>query len=379
MPTARLVRPRRDREVGVAHLRRDGARAHAAALAATPPGPRHPPQVGVELLAVAHVDVERLLVRDRDGLGRLAAAPGAGRSRGRAARSSTPTRPGSSSASRASSSSASAPIVATPAADEPHLAPWAPPRAACAPPATPGTPPPRRRGTTVIAARLSGVRRDLRDDLAGRDAQRAREPHPLAHGQLHELGLLARVAVGQHEVALVDPDLLDHRRHLAHERPHPARPLPVGLCGRAARTPPAGSGGGPRRSTSPSGCRSGAPRSSPSPRRRARRGCRRRHGLAPQPRVPVELHRREECVEVEMRDHECNLTRSGARSGRGRNASGRYTTAGLDPRRRQAHPPALARGVPHGGTATRHGARREDPRRGLFRHGRRGVRAPLLR
>ena len=62
-----------------------------------------------------------------------------------------------------------------------------------------------------------------------------------------------------------------------------------------------------------------------------------------------------------------------------RNASGRYTTAGLDPRRRQAHPPALARGVPHGGTATRHGARREDPRRGVFRHGRRGLRAPLLR
>ena len=81
-----------------------------------------------------------------------------------------------------------------------------------------------------------------------------------------------------------------------------------------------------------------------------------------------------------MRDHECDLARSGHPFG---TAAGtpprRYTTAGLDPRRRQAHPPALARGVPDGGTATRHGARREDPRRGLLRHGRRGVRAALLR
>src|SRR5206468_785583 len=42
------------------------------------------------------------------------------------------------------------------------------------------------------------------------------------------------------------------------------------------------------------------------------------NGFPPQRRIAVELHRREEGVQVEVRDHECNLARSGARSGRGR-------------------------------------------------------------
>ena len=51
----------------------------------------------------------------------------------------------------------------------------------------------------------------------------------------------------------------------------------------------------------------------------------------------------------------------------------------FDARLRQAHPPAFARRLPDGGTATGHGPRREEQRRGLREHGRRGVRPPLLR
>ena len=51
----------------------------------------------------------------------------------------------------------------------------------------------------------------------------------------------------------------------------------------------------------------------------------------------------------------------------------------LDARRRQAHPPALARRLPDGGTATRHRPRRQEQRRGLRQHGGRGLRPALLR
>ena len=232
-------------------------------------------------------------------------------------RSSTPTRPGSSSASSASSSSASAPIVATPAATSrtSRLGPDAGQRANRQPGQERRLPAPRHDGDP---AGLSGVRRDLRDDLAGGDAQRAREPHALAHRELHQLGLLARVAVGQHEVALVDPDLLDHRRHLVHERPHPrattrGTSLWSGRTNITLRAAAAGLGARHRRADAvPAGLVARRGHDAAAVRVAADD-----HGLAPQPRISVELHRREECVEVEMRDHECNLARSGARSGRG--------------------------------------------------------------
>ncbi len=65
------------------------------------------------------------------------------------------------------------------------------------------------------------------------------------------------------------------------------------------------------------------------------------------------------------------------RPGGGPAAAGTLRTC-LDPRRRQAHSPALARGVPDGRTASRDRTRREAAGRGLRQHGRRGLRPALL-
>ena len=81
-------------------------------------------------------------------------------------------------------------------------------------------------------ARLAPVARDLRDDLAARDAERAREAGRAAHGRLHRLGHRTRLAeVVRHlphvEVALVHPGPLDGRHDLSHGCPHGLRVLRV--------------------------------------------------------------------------------------------------------------------------------------------------------
>ena len=64
------ARARPDREVGIAELRRDGARGLLAVAQVTRQALRHPAELVVEALEVADVARERLLARDRDALDR---------------------------------------------------------------------------------------------------------------------------------------------------------------------------------------------------------------------------------------------------------------------------------------------------------------------
>ena len=78
--------------------------------------------------------------------------------------------------------------------------------------------------TTVSPPGLRASLRDLRDDLARRDAERAREARPGADGRLHGLGDPARLEevprdLADVEVALVEPGLLDGRDDPAHGLP----------------------------------------------------------------------------------------------------------------------------------------------------------------
>ena len=82
------------------------------------------------------------------------------------------------------------------------------------------------------AARLARVASDLRDDLARRDSERAREARTGAHRRLHGLGDDARLEevardLAEVEVSLVDPGLLDGRDDPAHRRPDVPRVLAV--------------------------------------------------------------------------------------------------------------------------------------------------------
>ena len=146
-------------------------------------------------------------------------------------RSSGPSFPGSSMRSFASSSAARSPIVSTPDAPQALFRP----RAHARQPAhverreKPGLPP---RGHNREAARLAAVARDLGDDLAAGDAQRAGKARRAAHRRLYRLRNRARPAeVGGHladvEVALVHPGSLDRRHHLAHRGPDRLRVLRV--------------------------------------------------------------------------------------------------------------------------------------------------------
>ena len=81
-------------------------------------------------------------------------------------------------------------------------------------------------------ARLARVATDLRDDLAGRDPERAREARRGAHRSLHRFRHHARLEeVGRDladvEIALVETGPLDRRHDLAHRRPHGLRVLAV--------------------------------------------------------------------------------------------------------------------------------------------------------
>ena len=217
-------------------------------------------------------------------------------------RSSSPTRPGRSAARRPSSSSASRPIVVTPASASRALSLGAD---------AGQRPHGQRRQERGLAARghdrdparLAGVRADLGHHLAGRDPERAREPQALAHGQLDQGGLLAGVALGQHQVALVDAHLLDHRGQARDQRPHPPRPVPVGaVVGRQEHhlgTAAAGLGAAHGRADAVLARLVAGRRHHPAPGRIAAHD----HRPPAQLGVPVQLDRRKEGIEVEMRDH----------------------------------------------------------------------------
>ena len=208
-------------------------------------------------------------------------------------RRSAPTLPGSSRSSSPSCSAASAPIVAIPAAA----------RRSSALRADAGQQPDVERGEELRLptgrhhrqpTRLAPVARDLRHHLAGRDAERAGEARRCPHRRLHRL----RDRPRSREV----PGQLARRRGSPRRSPparrsdtppappatpSPSRPDRSG--GAASRTPRRGSGAAPRRSSSRSGCRSGAPRSWRSRRRRAPGDRRRRRAAgraAPAARAP---------------------------------------------------------------------------------------------
>ena len=134
-------------------------------------------------------------------------------------------------------------------------------------------------------ARLAPVGRDLGDDLRVRDAERARQARARANDRLHGLGERARVV----EVAARprrgrgSPRRSRPARRSAPSRGRVTRPRGSSR-GRArsavARRRRAGSGGAPRRTTSPSGSRSRVPCSSRSRRPRGRAD-RRRRSAAP--------------------------------------------------------------------------------------------------
>ena len=215
-------------------------------------------------LGVGDVAREGLLVRDRDPLGReLERAAGRCRGRGRAARG----RP-----CRAASAARSSSLERRDVAD--RLDPE-PDEALLGPRPDAGQQPDReRREERRFAAgpddrqpaRLAAVGCDLRDDLRGRDAERAREPGAGAHDGLDRLGERPRVVehrrhLAEVEVALVDPRLLDRRARSRGSSTRPRASSPGRASGAAGRRRRAGSAGAPRRPTSPSGCRSHAPRS----------------------------------------------------------------------------------------------------------------------
>ena len=143
-------------------------------------------------------------------------------------------------------------------------------------------------------AGLAAVARHLGYHLAGAHAEGAREARRTLDRHLYGFRERPRLAKALHHLADVEVPLVEagslHGRHdLAHRGPDGLRILGSRGRGSAGERRRAGSGGEPRRSSWPSGCRTSAPRSSPSPPppvhagRRPRRGA--WHG-APDARVP---------------------------------------------------------------------------------------------
>ena len=132
-------------------------------------------------------------------------------------------------------------------------------------------------------ARLAPVGRDLRDDLRRRDAERAREMRARADDRADGLGDGARVVErrGDARRDRGSPRRSPPARRTGRSRAPSTRPPASSrgrACGAAGRTPRAGSGGAPRRPTSPNGSRTSGPRSWRSRRPRGRAGRRRRSG-----------------------------------------------------------------------------------------------------
>ena len=252
----------------------------------------------MELLAVGDVALEGLLGRDRDPLdlglepARVDPAGAVAEQRPDLPRQQAPQR-------RRRRAAASAPIVVTPAPREALLRPG--------PDAREQADVEGREKRRLAAgpddgqpARLAPVGGDLRDHLAGGDAERARQRGRAAHGRLHRLGHAAGGEevgrdLAQVEVALVEAGPLDGRHDLPHRPPDRLASTGGRARGGDGRRPPAGSGAAPRRSSSRSGCRTCGRRSSRSRPRRGRAGRRRRpgaSGAATGPRAPRRRRRR---------------------------------------------------------------------------------------
>ena len=194
-------------------------------------------------------------------------------------RSSAPTLPGSRRRRASSSSAARSPIVATPGCASRSSARGPTPgsrrtsNGARKPPLCPGA-------HDRQPARLAPVGGDLGDDLAGGDAERAgqgvapRTAAWTASATRRRRGSPARFRPGRGS-----PRRARSARPSGRPRAPSARPsASTGGrgCGAAGRTRPPGSGAAPPRSSSPSGSRTAARRSSRSRRPRGRAGRRRR-------------------------------------------------------------------------------------------------------
>ena len=198
--------------------------------------------------------------RSRSRSARSRPRAGAGRSRGRGRARAVRPCPGSTCRSSASPSAASSPIVSTPAASEPRRGARPDPRQ---------HPDRERREERRLApgpddrqpAGLAAVGGDLRDDLRGRDAERAREPRARPHDRPHRLGERARVVEGgrdlaEIEIALVDPRLLDRRARCRARSTRPRASTRGRATSRGRTKTASGSGAAPRRTTSPRRSRS---------------------------------------------------------------------------------------------------------------------------
>ena len=244
---------------------------------------------------------------------------------------------------------------------------------------------------------LCAVGGHLGHHLAGGDAQRARQPHALPHRAPHGVGGLGRALVGQLQVALVQAEHLDGRRHRAHQLPHAARPLAV--VG-DVRTHEDHLGAAAQRLRA-------AHRRADAERPGGVAG--RRHDAAPvriaahhhrppaQLRTAVDLHRGEERVDVEVGDHQVpggsprlvvlpgrsqsapcasTPTRSGCRRPTWRRTSSATTRRRSRPRRRAATGPRPAPGGDYARLIARKG--REHERSYLERLGADGREVVLI-
>ena len=270
-PAATVDERLRIEKSGIAHLRRDGPR---------PPGPsergarraaRHAAKLGVQLLAVVDVPLEGLLGRDRDR-----ARPGsrarAGRSRGRGRGAVAPTLPGSSRAARRRRARRGHRSSRRPRA-QPLLARGARRRgadarrsgarnAASRPGRTTVRPPGFRRSDATFATTLQEAT----------PSEQVSEVAPRTAACTASASLRARGSRLRPRPGRGSPRRCPVARRSG--RPRAPRPRPPASTrgtahGAGGRRPRPGSGAAPRRSSSPSGCRTCARRSS---RWRPRRG-----------------------------------------------------------------------------------------------------------
>ena len=295
MPAGQRRRAAADREVGIAHLRRHRAGALAAAGQVVGDASRHAAELGVEDLRLLDVALERLLLADRDALDgeverpRVDAACAVAQHQadlaGQEARDLGVLERGELTDRLDAGAREPDLRLRADAGELPHgerrqvrgLAPGRDDR---------------------DAAGLACVARHLGDDLAGGDAERARQARRPAHRRLHRI----RHAPRGEEIVVRDlvrrrgsPRRCPCARRSARPRARlPRRPASTGgrACAAAGRRRRAGSAGSPRRSSSPSGSRSAAPRSSPSRRRRGRADRRRRRAASRGATAPPAPRRR---------------------------------------------------------------------------------------
>ncbi len=198
--------------------------------------------------------------------------------------SSSPTLPGSARASASASSAARSPISSQPASSQalaclrPHAG-QEPQRERCEKRASP----PGRDDHD--ASGLPPVARDLGHGLRAAGAERAAEPRRLAHRSLQRAEQRAgTLRAARSRRCRGSPRRCRPARRAGRSGRRAARPRASARGSardRAARRRPADSGASPPPSSCPSRCRTPAPRSSPSRRRRGSPACRRRSSGSP--------------------------------------------------------------------------------------------------